>query len=412
MIEKKILIVEDSRSTRTLLAKVLDQKGYSVVTAANGQEGLEKLKEQGFPLVLTDLEMPVMNGHEFIRACNAQDDTPVILVLTSHGDTDTIIAIMKEGVFDYVIKPIRADDLLMRIERAISVAEFKKTQKIIEKEKTIRLEQQLEWYRWEDRGKAREKIFSSQTLFSNLRTSFNQGAGMGLLISLLNIIAETAVQNEQGGWIVDDELFAILKKNLKIAEGVIDSFAELDHIITDTVKMDSVETGEVYSLIKSSIREVESLSGVKKQNLMLNDFRPPANGARIAINRDFLPKAFREIFINAMKFSEPMSNIVTMVTVHDKSVEISVMNVPIRLPNGITGIPIEYENIIFEPFYRIGREVYEAYGSNDYGLGLTFVEKIVNRHGGKVFLHNITDHTNLKMGPLTKVICTVQIPLQ
>lgn len=412
MIEKKILVVEDSASTRNLLASVLKAQGFAVATAGDGKEALDIISREYFPLVLTDLEMPVMGGHELIRNLKGLDFEPVVLVLTSHDEIETVIDIMKEGVFDYVIKPMKADDLIMRINRALTVAEFKKNQHIIEKEKTLRLEQQLEWYRWEERQKTRGKTYSSQSLFSNLRTSFNQGAGLGMLVTLLSIISETAKQDDSGSWLVDDEIFQVLKKNLAMAQSVIERFAEVEWVITNTLPLEALDSTEVYSLIKDTLKSCVPFARLRNHVLMLNDYRIPPQAHVVQVNADFLQTVIKELVINALKFSEKGTNIVSMFDLKGGIAELSIINVPQRSNDEILGIPTEYENIIFEPFFRMGRDVHEEYGSHDFGLGLTLVEKIVQKHNGKIFMHNITDHTDLKVGPQTKVICTLQLPAE
>ena len=141
----KILIVEDIESERDLLKTILQKRDYDVTTAENGKEALEISKKVDFAVVITDLKMPVMDGFELINHLVGIKEEPVIMVLTSEDDRDIIIDIMKRGIFDYVIKPVKADDLLMKLERALNVSEFKRVNKVVEKEKVVRIEQQLEW---------------------------------------------------------------------------------------------------------------------------------------------------------------------------------------------------------------------------------------------------------------------------
>jgi signal transduction histidine kinase len=86
------------------------------------------------------------------------------------------------------------------------------------------------------------------------------------------------------------------------------------------------------------------------------------------------------------------------------------INDPVKTGDGVLGIPPEYEKIIFEPFYRISSLVYEKYNSLDLGIGLTFVEKIISRHGGEIFAENILDHSDIKKDPLTKVNLMISLP--
>jgi signal transduction histidine kinase len=77
----------------------------------------------------------------------------------------------------------------------------------------------------------------------------------------------------------------------------------------------------------------------------------------------------------------------------------------------VKGIPQEYENIIFEPFFRMVNNVYEKYDTIDYGLGLTIVEKIIRKHNGEVSVTNVKDNSDFSRDPVTKVSFTIKIPL-
>ena len=152
----KILIAEDSGVLRKLLTDLLEEAGYTVHAVENGKLALEKLSSELFQVIITDIEMPVMDGSELIDNINAMEEQPVIIVLTSHDESDMIVDIMKKGVFDYLIKPVKKRDLLLRIKNAFKISELNRLKKISEKEKLIRLENQLEWYKLIERMSRKE----------------------------------------------------------------------------------------------------------------------------------------------------------------------------------------------------------------------------------------------------------------
>ena len=92
-------------------------------------------------------------------------------------------------------------------------------------------------------------------------------------------------------------------------------------------------------------------------------------------------------------------------------IAISMINEPEKSDEGIVGIPVEYGKVVFEPFYRLSKIVFEQYSTLDFGLGLTLIEKIVNKHGGEVYAENLIDHTDLKREPQTKVNLTITLPI-
>lgn len=112
-----ILVVDDSPTERFFLADLLSKKGYTVITAENGDQALEKAKlEKPFAVVM-DVVMPGLSGYQATRALSKDPDTshiPVILCTSKSNETDRIWG-MRQGARDYVTKPIKAEELLAKI---------------------------------------------------------------------------------------------------------------------------------------------------------------------------------------------------------------------------------------------------------------------------------------------------------
>jgi DNA-binding NtrC family response regulator len=115
----RILVVEDRDSLRRMLERALSDEGYEVETAADGGEGIERVKESPFDLVLTDMKLPVATGLDVLRASQeAQADTPVV-VLTAYGTVHTAVEAMKLGAVDFLEKPVEIDDLFQLVESLV-----------------------------------------------------------------------------------------------------------------------------------------------------------------------------------------------------------------------------------------------------------------------------------------------------
>jgi len=114
------LVVEDSKTIRMILCEYLRKMNIQVVEAANGREGLERLKEMSPPdLVLVDWNMPVMSGIDFIRAVrelNVYDPLPLIMV-TTNSESDHVGTAMDAGANLYIQKPCTLDTLREKIEQ-------------------------------------------------------------------------------------------------------------------------------------------------------------------------------------------------------------------------------------------------------------------------------------------------------
>lgn len=115
----RILVVDDSATEIFHLSEILIGEGYHVVTAANGQEAIDKAKRDLPDLILMDVVMPGMNGYQATRELRRDEATrhiPVILCTTKGEDADKIWG-MRQGAQDYLIKPVDAELLLDAIER-------------------------------------------------------------------------------------------------------------------------------------------------------------------------------------------------------------------------------------------------------------------------------------------------------
>jgi len=103
------------------LARILERKGYRVDTASNGQEALARLATAPYDLVITDLNMPVMDGLQLLRAMDERGLHPATIVLTGHGTIQSAVEAMKLGAGDYLIKPCHPDELLVVAERLLEL---------------------------------------------------------------------------------------------------------------------------------------------------------------------------------------------------------------------------------------------------------------------------------------------------
>jgi DNA-binding NtrC family response regulator len=119
MTAERILVVDDEELNRDLLQQILAREGYQVAVAANGQEALALLRQEPFHVVLTDLRMPGMTGVEVIRELKMLAPSTMGIIHTAYGSVETAVEAMKAGAYDYVTKPVRRDELLVVIQRAL-----------------------------------------------------------------------------------------------------------------------------------------------------------------------------------------------------------------------------------------------------------------------------------------------------
>lgn len=114
-----ILVVDDGASQREILQEVLTQMGYQVAVRSSAQESLKLLEEETINLVLTDLNMPGMNGIEFLNHIKQINPDIGVIVVTGHGTVETAVEAMKKGADDFMEKPVEFDVLELTVKRVL-----------------------------------------------------------------------------------------------------------------------------------------------------------------------------------------------------------------------------------------------------------------------------------------------------
>ena len=122
----RILLIEDEAAIRRVLVKILTEENdsYEVEEAVDGLEGIEKIKDEDYDLVLCDIKMPKMDGVEVLEAImKIKPEIPVVMI-SGHGDLDTAVNTMKVGAFDYIAKPPDLNRLLNTVRNALDRKEL------------------------------------------------------------------------------------------------------------------------------------------------------------------------------------------------------------------------------------------------------------------------------------------------
>ena len=391
------MLVEDDPATMMLLKKIINRGGYETITATNGKLALEKFSEEPCEVIISDLSMPEMTGEQFLDELNKNNYTPLFIAISANNDIGTAIELMKKGIFDYLPKPVNEKEVLIKIKKAFETAELRRMKSALDKEHEIRMQKQVAWNSWKENVLNRDQDKFDKALFYNLRTTLSQGAGFGGLVTLIFYISEN-IQKENGKYFIEEEIMDLIRTNAEVAKKVLDIFNEIDLILNDPIPSERFSLLQVHTIIKMTIDELGEMTHYRKQTLTLSEPDIKYKDIYVEISEEYFRRILKEILINAMKFSLEESNIVILLSISSSDLNISFMNKPIPLADNLLGVPPEYERMIFEPFFRLVKTVDEQYKTLDFGLGLTFVDKVVrNFHGkisaGNVKYHNIADFT-------------------
>ena len=118
----KILLVDDEPDVTRILSKRLGRRGYECQAAVNGQEAVDAMAQFVFGVIIMDVKMPVMDGMSALQIIHARWPKTQIILLSGHADMQLAVQAMSEGAFGYLMKPVDIDELLFKIEDAVTQA--------------------------------------------------------------------------------------------------------------------------------------------------------------------------------------------------------------------------------------------------------------------------------------------------
>ena len=136
----KILIIDDEKVIRATLREILEYEKYSVTEAQDGEEGLAKLQEEDYDLVLCDVKMPKMDGIEVLEKAKALEKSPQFIMISAHGSIETAVEATKKGAFDFIPKPPDLNRLLLTVRNALEKKELVTETKVLKKKLSKKLD--------------------------------------------------------------------------------------------------------------------------------------------------------------------------------------------------------------------------------------------------------------------------------
>ncbi len=116
---KRILVVDDEENARIALSTILTREGYDVASASNGYEALNYLRGKDVELIITDLNMPEMNGMAFLRELSRSHPASNVIMITAYGEVESYIEAMNMGAFEYINKPVKFEELNKIINKVL-----------------------------------------------------------------------------------------------------------------------------------------------------------------------------------------------------------------------------------------------------------------------------------------------------
>ena len=120
MEKAKILLVDDESDVTRILSKRLGRRGFECQAAANGQEAVDAMEQYAYGVIIMDVKMPVMDGMSALQIIHSRWPKTQVILLSGHADMQLAVQAMSEGAFGYLMKPVDIEELLFKIEDAVT----------------------------------------------------------------------------------------------------------------------------------------------------------------------------------------------------------------------------------------------------------------------------------------------------
>ncbi|MBC2733528.1 MAG: response regulator [Desulfobacteraceae bacterium] len=123
---RRVLLVDDEERFTSRMCKLLERHRFQVATAGDGKQALALIDEQAFDAVVLDIRMPVMDGMTVLRRVQENSSPPPVIMLTGHATLETGIEAIRQGAFDYLMKPCSIEDLVAKLEVACALGQIRR----------------------------------------------------------------------------------------------------------------------------------------------------------------------------------------------------------------------------------------------------------------------------------------------
>lgn len=351
--EFKLLVVDDVQTNVLLLKALLGKEGYGILVANNGQEALEVIRNENPDLILLDVMMPGMDGFEVAERLKSEEfrcEIPIIF-LTALDDTQSIVNGFKLGVGDFISKPFRKEELMVRIKHQLSLVAARR---IIE-EKNEELRKTIA---------GRDKMYS--VIAHDLRSP------MASMKMLLNTIMMSVEKDK-----IDPDIFDMLEMSNKTSEEV---FSLLDNLLKWTKSQLGKLTVipqklDISGLADGVVEVMNSVAEVKHIKLIRTDHE----SFFVYVDIEMIKSILRNLISNAVKFSNPDSEIKIGIKAEDGKVIVSVTD------SG-KGIKKEDQHKLLKDSTH-----FTTYGTNSEegsGLGLLLCRDFARKNGGELWFES------------------------
>ncbi len=362
MATERILVVDDEEAIREMVSKIINLIGHEAVTAGNGKEALEMLKNQSFSIMITDIKMPEIDGFELMKAVRDQFPGTSIICMTAHGGSYTYTDVVAVGAADYITKPFSIDEMRAKLNRVIR-----------EKDLITDLTQKST-----ELGRVNEELKRLDHLKSTFISSVSHELRTPLTVikEFISLMLEGHV-----GPLTDDqrEYLGIANKNIIRLTNLIETLLDFSRIESGKGLKLRFEPTRLTELVEDAVMTFSQQ--LEERRIALENRLDPDTPLALA-DRNRLVEVFINLIGNGIKFTPPGGKI----TIDSKG--LTEKRDYLKIVVADTGVGISSEDLpkVFDRFYQ-GTRTQSGLVTGT-GLGLAISKEIIEAHQGSIQAEN------------------------
>jgi signal transduction histidine kinase len=358
MDKERILVVDDELGIRVGCERALASQGYRVDSASTGEEGLQKLRQAEYALVLLDIMMPGIGGIETLKQIPEIDPNLVCIVITGYATVELAVQAIKQGAYDFITKPFDADTLTLTVDQGIE-----KRRLSLQAQRLAALEAEAqELARQKTELERLDKIKSTFTLM----VAHELRAPVAAIQSYLRLILDGYIPPEK-----QREYLERAERRAMAQLELVNDLLDLARLQDPDVKVE-MEQVDLAGILNEVMDSLGSQAQEKEQQVHLT-IAPELPS--IQMNLKHARQLWTNLISNAIKYTPQGGHI-------DISLELNRDHLVGAVQDTGIGISKEELPLIFKDFYRT--KASKAYTQMGTGLGLSIVKRILDTYGGTI----------------------------
>lgn len=352
----KILIVDDEREIRNLFEQALRAQGYQVFCAQDGQEALRLCSADSYQILLTDLNMPNMNGNTLLARVKERWPFMEVVMITGYGTIESAVNALKSGAADFILKPVKIDQVQFVVNRCF--------QKLRARHENLALRELNDQLR--ELNEMKDKFLAITNHEVRTPLTIMKGYLELLCDDLQNADPETR------------EMLGILRKTCKELCHVADRM----HVLARIHRSQLAEGSDLIDL-RLLVRQISAdMHGLFQRRHIALTQKLGGEPGLVRGEGAGLKLVVHELLENALKFTPDGGGV-------SVEVDASGDEVLCRVRDNGVGIPFDKQELIFKDFYELQETTHHKSSTAEFmgggmGIGLSLVKEIVSGMGGKV----------------------------